>query len=225
MTRTSTDAFHDVIRKLATLHATTFELHTDAGAAWLAFANEMTVLSKTTVPSPAFGTFLNKQARTLGMLALLLHLMDVAPNITKDGGLAGSRVSLATLNRARKILEEFFLPHAWTFYAETTLKGDDLVNIATMLLKAANDGKLRLTLRDMTRGTQAIAKLKGDTVEVRAALTPFIANGWIVPETDAHHNHTWVLNPTLKGHLRGEMRRQVELHREIVAKITGAARI
>lgn len=217
--------FYGSIDRLAGALATTLELDKMAGAAWLSFSNEMTALSSTTIPSPSFGTYLAKQPRTLATLTLLLAMLDRAPEINKAGIMSGRPVPLVTLIRAKKILEEFFLPHAWTFYAQAVAKGEDLILIATMPLKAANDGRLTLTVRDMTRATEAIARLRSDAAQVRAALTPFVANGWIRPETEAQHNHTWQLNPALRGHLEGEMRRQVALHRALVAKISGARQI
>ena len=253
--------FSAMIMDIARLGPMLFRLEQLASDEWMKFANEMSALAGITMPSRDFGTFLGKQARTLAMLTLLLHIADIADpasdrNIAArendgqelpvgspagsegavgtvealarkggvaDGPLGSARVTglipLVTLLRAKRILEKFFVPHAMALYAQAGAVSSDTINIATALLKLAGEGAAKVTLRDLMRRTQAIRKIGSDDRKVAEALALFVANGWIGPEEDQPHNRVWDLNAKLKGHLDGEMRKQVEMHEAIAVKI------
>ena len=230
----------------AELKPGTLELDELGRKAWLNFSNEMTGnWASTTLPSRAFGEFLAKQARTLGALALILHLMehcwpgegkkarrrdenevDGDAEATGDGGNGrigiGSSIPqsipMKTLTRAKKILEEFFMPHAWTFYEQTLSRNDSM----RQYRHAAVEGGERRQAEDGAQEPQqdqAIGRLESDIRKVTAVLTPFAANGWISPGTEGPYNQAWALNPALAGRFSGELQRQIDIHNEIAARI------
>ena len=107
--------------------------------------------AETVIPSPAFGTFVGKQARTAGAIALLLHVVDVSQTFD----LNYSPIPATTFIKAQRIVESFLLPHAELFYGSTAVDGfDKVLSVAGAIIKAADDGVHGITARELRKAVK-----------------------------------------------------------------------
>lgn len=214
------DRFGDVLAQLGRMAIpTTFCLSTDASRAYLDFARKMTEVSTLSDPSPDFGTFLGKQARTLGALSLLFHAVDV----TEGKCRSYDDVQAETVEKAREIIEGFIIPHAWHFYAMMNRKAlQDVQAIAGALVKLAGQGVKRISPTNLHHACRAVRGMS--LQEVQRVLVPFDVNGWVVPEDWSPTNRHWSINPQLAGRFASELAEQARRAQWVIERITRNAR-
>ena len=214
------DSFDALVADIGRIPPVTFSFDDEARALYLKFSNDMRHAAETVIPSPAFGTFVGKQARTAGAIALLLHIVDVSQ--TYD--LNYSPIPAATFLKAQRIVETFLLPHAELFYGSTAVDGfDKVLSVAGAIIKAADDGVRGITARELARRSRAIRELQSDISKIRLVLTPFICNGWLTPASLLPTNNIWIVHPELAGKFKVEVAQQVRIHQEMQRRMHGEA--
>jgi hypothetical protein len=201
-------AFEGLVETLDREPPETVSLDVGAQALRVAFAREMVRASGLTTPSASFGSFMGKQERTLCAVALILH--------KASGG--GSVVDAGVMGRAVRIMEEFVLPHAYTFYV--SLDADWLPatqSVAADLIKHSGGGKItQSALR--SRAVRAMSLRDFQTV-----MRAFQGNGWVIAEDTGPMNRHWWVNPELYK-FDQELKMYEKRSDEIVRKITKAAK-
>ncbi len=166
------DRFDALVADIGRIPPVTFSFDDEARSLYLKFSNEMRHAAETVTPSPAFGTFVGKQARTAGAVALLLHIV----NVSQTYDVNYSPIPATVFIKAQHIVESFLLPHAELFYGSTMGDGFDKVrSIASAIVKAADDGVYGITARELARRSRAIRELQSDISKIRMVLTPFIS--------------------------------------------------
>lgn len=191
---------------------TQFRFDAAASALYLDFAHDMKKGSRFRHPTPDFGTFIGKQARTLGVLALLLHAVEVA----EGRAAVVDEVPLATVEWARK-LTLWLIQHARQFYAMRSEQATrDLQAIAHALVKHGGEYVTASTL------AWACRALRGQPLtEVQKALAVFEVNCWVVPGDISPVNNRWSVNPGLKGRFEEEIKARTAELKEISERILG----
>ena len=102
------DRFSDLLATLGRLEqATLFRLSPEGTRVYMKFSHAMTEAAILTDPSPHFGTFLGKLPRTLGVITLLLHAVDVVESLIDEK----EDVPVETIQRAQRIIDKFIIPH------------------------------------------------------------------------------------------------------------------
>ncbi|MBO1904030.1 DUF3987 domain-containing protein [Microvirga sp. 3-52] len=205
-----------LIDRLDLVRPGTFLLSDEGRTHFARFTDDMTKAGRITDPSPAFGSFLAKLPRTLGAIALILHLVDIAEGrcgVTDD-------VSDQALAAAERIVREFLIPHGAAFYDLQTggQAHSRARQIATAIIK--HKGPI-IQLRDLMRATRA---LKGMTREdALKQLFSFEAGGWLTPVERGPYNTAWHITPNLKERFAAEHEAEVRLQAEIRSRIIGAS--
>jgi hypothetical protein len=191
----------------------THVLDAEATAIYMKFSNDMRRAGRTIIPNEAFGTFLIKQPRTLGVITLLLHIMDLSLKYDIDY----PPVPAKTLLRAQHIVERFILPHAEMFYGSSAFGNslDRVLSIAGAVIKMADEGIREVTSRELGRRTRVIRELQSDIGKIRQMLTPFVCNGWLTPQSLLPTNNVWAIHPELAGKFKEEVAQQAKIHREM----------
>ena len=206
------DRFDALAADIGRIPPVTFSFDDEARSLYLKFSNEMRHAAETVTPSPAFGTFVGKQARTAGAVALLLHIV----NVSQTYDVNYSPIPATVFIKAQHIVESFLLPHAELFYGSTMGDGFDKVrSIASAIVKAADDGVYGITARELARRSRAIRELQSDISKIRMVLTPFICNGWLTPASLLPTNNMWIVQPALAGKFKVEIAQQVRIHQEM----------
>lgn len=204
-------AFTELIDSLDKVQPGTYLLANEGRKRFEAFDADMIKAGRTTEPSPAFGAFLAKLPRTLGAIALILHLVDVI----EGRALHIEDVSDQALANAEKIVREFIIPHGEIFY--DLQSGGRALNrarqIATAIIKHKDPV---ITLRDLTRATRAMGDDREDALK---RLYPFEAGGWLTPVERGPYNTSWYVTPGLSERFAAEHEAEMRLHAEIRERI------
>ena len=213
----ATTRFKTLLADITALSPTPFLTFDDeARAVWLAFEHTMTDFSAIKDPSPAFGAFLGKQARSFGVFAMLLHMVDIATGQASRG----DPIPVATAARAYTIMDRFILPHARIFYSSISSKSSgDTETIAGALLRLAGRS---ITVRDIAHRCKAVRGLT--LAEVHQSLAPFVYNGWVTPLSWAIDNNRWNVHAGLAGKFEQEHRHAMETHGRLLDRIRAASR-
>jgi Protein of unknown function (DUF3987)/Primase C terminal 2 (PriCT-2) len=159
-----------------------------------------------------FGSFIGKLPLAAGALTLILHLADNPPNST---------VEEQTIEKVRRIVIDFLIPHAREFYraSETATDGDRLQQLASYILTS---GKKRFLASDFTSN---IASMRGlGLKEVNERVSPLIAAGWLDPD---HYKalivHGWTVNDNVATQF-AERKQQEEARKAAIAELMGSPR-
>jgi hypothetical protein len=205
--------FNRLTEDVGSIPIQTFALDPEASALYLKFSNDMRHAGRTVIPNEAFGTFLVKQPRTLAVLTLLLHVIDISVGYDIDY----PPIPATTLLRAQKIVEQFILPHAEIFYGSSAFGSglDQVLSIAGAVIKMADEGTEEATARELGRRSRAIRELASDIGKIRQMLTPFVCNGWLTPHTLLPTNTLWTIHPELAGRFKAEIAQQTKIHAEM----------
>jgi len=162
-----------------------------------------------------FPGFVGKLQGITGSLALILHM---AHDLVKYGG--GSGVTEAvdewTVDRVRRLVLDFILPHAHEFYCGTgTAAGERLRKIASWILTS---NKSRIVVSDLTTN---IADCRGlEVPEINQRVSPLIAGGWLMPEDKTQYCRAWKVNPQVYVQL-AERAREEEERKAALAQLLG----
>lgn len=134
--------------------------------------------------SKSFTGFLGKLPGVMGSLALVLHLVE-DPEHARE-----KPVERRTLLTARRLMLEFFIPHALEFYrgADDKTSGDVLRSVASYLLTSP---LTRFRPKELTSGVDALRGLS--LWDLQQKLSPLIAGGWLRPENDTPTCRAWIL--------------------------------
>ena len=198
--------------------APTVEFHlTDAARSiYMEFSSRMGKMVRTIYPSPAFGGFCGKQGRSLGVIALLLHLVDIAENRLP----MFLEISAETMSRALKIMQNFVLPHASAFYQQLDSKTTWMAkSIAVTVIRHAGG---EVTLRNLMHSTRALRTIS-DKLEIQRRLQPFLNHGWLVPVQPHPGNNRWTVPVELKGMFAREIEEQEARIRQIQSQFETTA--
>lgn len=204
-------AFTELIDSLDKVEPGTFLLTNEGRKRFEAFDTDMIKAGRITEPSLAFGGFLAKLPRTLGAIALILHLVDIAEGRT----LHVEDVADEALANAERIVREFIIPHGLAFY--DLQSGGRAFSRARQIATAIIRHKgLIITLRDLTRATRAMGD---DRDEALKRLYPFEAGGWLTPVERGPYNTSWYVTPGLAERFGAEHESEMRLHAEIRERI------
>ena len=163
-----------------------------------------------------FDTFVGKLAGVAGTLALILTVADDPTG--KNWGFGG--VSAATIEKVRRIVIDFLIPHAYEFYRsnEAATDGDRLRQLASYVLTS---GETRFTASDFTSNVASMRGLKLRDVNERVSV--LVAADWLDPEIRGLDNRSWKLNEYVIQQF--EKRRQLEEEqKQKIAALMGSPR-
>lgn len=144
--------------------------------------------------------FTGKLTGIWGTLALILH---IACHGEQWGQAIPDEVSVETATLARRILEEFILPHGLEFYRSLNGGGRaDARYIGTWL--AEREGQT-ISARDLGRGPNCLKRISADAVAKRMEL--FVTGGWLVPLSDYPSNKKWTVTRGMTARFATELAR------------------
>jgi hypothetical protein len=128
--------------------------------------------------------FLGKLPGVMGSLMLVLHLLSYPEHGREE------QVSGATARAARRILDEFVIPHALEFYRTVDDKsdGETVRAIASYLLTAEGQ---RFRASDFTTNVRALRGM--GLWDLQRRLSLLIVGGWIRPEDNTPNCRAWLL--------------------------------
>jgi hypothetical protein len=133
-----------------------------------------------------FQSFVGKLPGYAGRLALILHMAS-----HPDHGQTYA-ISESTVENVRKLVLEFFVPHAVAFYqaAEGNAEADRLRAIASWILTS---GKTRIRAADLTGKVRSLRGLS--VFDINRRLSPLVAGGWLDPDEPGPGCRLWTVNP------------------------------
>jgi Protein of unknown function (DUF3987) len=163
--------------------------------------------------APGFETFVGKLHGVAGALALILHLAEnPKQNRTKP-------VEEVTIEKVRRLMLDFILPHAFEFYrgAEAT-NGDRLRRLASWILTS---GQQRIVPSDLTTN---VADCRGLTlIEINERVSPLVAAGWLTPADNSPACRSWTVSPQVYAQL-AERAKTEEARKAALAALMGSRR-
>ncbi|GEO18459.1 DUF3987 domain-containing protein [Microvirga aerophila] len=204
-------AFTDLINRLDGMEPGMFLLTDESRARFEAFDADMIKAGRITEPSPAFGGFLAKLPRTLGALALILHLVDVV----EGRALGIEDVSDHAVANAERIVREFVIPHGTAFY-DLQNGGQALSRVRQIATAIIRHNGPTITLRSLTRITRGLRDGREDALK---QLFVFEAGGWLTPVERGPYNTEWFVTPGLGERFAAEHEAEVRLQAEIRERI------
>ena len=153
---------------------------------------------------PKFSSFLGKLPGVFGRLCLVLSYIE-------PRGM-GYIVRQDTAEAARRLIFDCVIPHAVAVYmAMGELAGvpiDQVQSIAGYLLTRKKD---RVVASDLASDVRAC---RGKTVaEIGKLVSPLVAGGWLLPETELPSCRAWMVNPAI--HARYAERAETERVRRL----------
>jgi hypothetical protein len=156
-----------LIRRLTTIQPNTLTASQEALEAFSEFQVRSNSLQRMQALGGAFTTFVGKLDGVMGSLALILHLMH--------GGHA-EPVTGEAAHAAKRIVDEFIIPHAHAFHSEATAKGewDELRALAGYILTS---DKLRFTPSDITTNVRSTRGMS--SWDIAQKVSPLVAAGWL----------------------------------------------
>jgi hypothetical protein len=162
-----------------------------------------------------FQGFASKLHGLHARLSLILHMLDDPDQ---------SSVPAETVARAHRLVRRYLLPHAFQFYG--SLPGSEVLlqrDIGGWLLTKARD---RVVASDLTTGVRGC---RGLGVKALAALLdPFVAGGWLLPESDFPSNRSWLFNANARKFFaertQAERDRRQAVRASIARLINGTSR-
>jgi hypothetical protein len=113
------------------------------------------------------------------------------------------------VRNVRRLLVEFVIPHAGTFYrsAEGEAERDRLRTLAGWILTS---GKTKIWMSEMARNVRDLRGLSVQDVNKR--VSPLVAGGWLEPAAEGSGCRLWNVNPSVS--LFFEDRKQQEASRK-----------
>jgi hypothetical protein len=167
-----------------------------------------------------FQTFIGKLHGLTGSLALNLHMAEHLvrkPNIIGSG--SADPVSEQTIEKVRRLVLGFILPHANEFYCGAgAADGERLRRMASWILTA---GKDRIVASDLTTN---IADLRGLALrEVNDRVSPLVACGWLQPADNSPVCRSWTVTQKVRSQL-AERARTEEARKAALARLMGSKR-
>jgi hypothetical protein len=208
-TEETTDEYARVLSYLSELQPVRVMASPDAQEVVRAFQAEVHDLEQSGAFSKGMTGFLGKLPGVLGSLMLVLHLLG-DPENGRETPVPG-----ATARAARRILDDFVIPHALEFYRTVDDKSDGEIirAIASYLLTAEGQ---RFRASDLTTNIRA---LRGLTLwELQRRLSVLVVGGWIRPEDNTPTCKAWLLEDgvreALSSRAEAEKSRRSALRRE-----------
>lgn len=157
----------------------------------------------------AFQSFVGKLDGVWGNLCLLLHVVWGVP--------VAQPISAGTAAMASTLIKEFIVPHGLAFYRSIAGNAQEGHRAIGAFLAKFEDG--RILTRDFSRGPRC---LRGLTIEeVQNQISPFVAGGWLEPETPGPYCNAWTVNPAVRGAFQREAEKHTAWVKNIQAKIQG----
>ena len=190
-------------------HGDTASLSNAAHEVREAIEGELFTLERAEPMGARFASFVGKLPGLFGRLCLVLSYLEPS-----SAGL-GFIVSGKTAERARTLIMNCVLPHAVNVYLTMGDAGVSLETIQAIgsFILTHRTGE-RLLISDLTSGVRAC---RNQTVqEVGRMLSPLVAGGWLLPETNLPGNRAWLINPALKTTFAG--RAEAERQRKSILR-------
>jgi hypothetical protein len=158
-----------------------------------------------------FGSFIGKLPEAAGALTIILHSIENKFNVVDE----------STIEKVRRIVVNFLIPHAMEFYrtSEATTDGDRLQQLASYILTSGNK---RFVASDFTSN---VASMRGlGLKEVNERVSPLVAAGWLCPEDyRAPILHAWVLGKDVAAQF-AERKKLEEERKAAIARLMGSPR-
>jgi hypothetical protein len=164
--------------------------------------------------SDGLRNFVDKLAGLAGNLALVLHVARDPSNV--------GNVDDETMASAERIIMEFILPHAVAFYEAATgnIGAERMRATASYILTSR---KPILVAGDFTKYVRALRGL--DLFELKRAVSPLVAGGWLSLEDKNPSRPRWVVMPGVAELMEGrrieEVRRKEALGKLMKARWAG----
>lgn len=175
------------------------------------FEMDLHLIEKREPLGSRFASFSGKLAGLFGRLCLVLSYVE-------PQGL-GYIVSKKTAEQARDLILKCVVPHAAQVYLAM---GDGTAPVETIQAIAAHiltKKPMRIVVSDLTSGLRSC---RNRTVaEIGRMLSPLIAGGWLLPETEMPGNRAWLVNPNvhvLFSNRAEEERARREMSKGLVAQ-------
>ena len=196
--------YADLIRGLISRPPQTFYMTDDGLKIADAFNHEINELEDLSEGiSQAFCSWVGKLPGYHGSLSTLLHVLE-----NRDDAYS-LHVGKGTVERAGRLLTDFFIPHGRAFYQDVLGDLDnDAEAIASFIL---TDDRDRYTVSDLQSNVRALGRVETQW-GMRGKLAAFVSGGWLVEDGQ----RAWNVPPGLR--LQFAERRRVELERK--ARIT-----
>jgi hypothetical protein len=122
-----------------------------------------------------------------------------------------------TVDKVRRLVLDFILPHAREFYCGAgTTGGEKLRRLASWVLTS---GKDRIVASDLTSN---VAECRGLTLhDVNERVSPLVACGWLDPIDNNPLCRSWAVNPQVRAQL-AERARTEEAQKAALAQLMGS---
>lgn len=203
--------FYDLQRQLLKLAAPA-DLHLDdeALAATDDFDTWLIEVNNARTFGPGFGGFLGKLMGLLGNLTVILHLAEHPVD-----GLTLS-VAVGTVRAARRIIEEFTIPHMLLIHQpgqRKTAEGQRRYALATKVLCGDRNRYRASEIKRMVPAWEGF-----DQWELARAVST--VTGYLIPDGVSNPPVAWVVNPELRTRLAAQRDKLLAAH---VGKRAGAA--
>jgi hypothetical protein len=129
--------------------------------------------------------------------ALVLHLLDST---------GSTLIPTDTVERARRLVREFLLPQAGSFFANLAGSPYQRMREAAgwILTKAAT----RFVASDLTAGVRGCRGMR--TKDIGEMLDPLVSGGWLEPENPFPTNRAWEVHPMLRSALAERVKAEAE---------------
>lgn len=151
----------------------------------------------------AYASWGGKLTAVFGSLSLLLHVLE------NRSEAAFAPVSLATAQRASRIVTEFLIPHGRAFYDDVfeVRQREDLQRVASYLLTSDAD---RFTRSDLRYNVRALGDA-GNPWDFERLLSPFVGGGWLTEDGKG-----WNLDVSVRGQFAERRERELERKAKIL---------
>lgn len=166
--------YADLIRGLIARPPQTFYMTDDALVTADEFNREINELEDLSEGiSQAFCSWVGKLPGYHGSLSTLLHVLE-----NRDDAYS-LHVGKATVERARRLLTDFFIPHGRAFYQDVL--GDLDNNAEAVASFILTDDRERYTISDLQSNVRALGRVETQW-EMRAKLAGFVSGGWLIED-------------------------------------------
>jgi len=214
-TEATAEEYGRVLNYLAETPAVRILCSPDAHEVVRSFQAEIHGLEQSGVFSKGMTGFLGKLPGVLGSLMLVLHLLE-DPEHGRE-----TQVSGVTAKAARRVLEEFCIPHAHELYRAADDKSDGEVVRAVASYLLTTDGQ-RFRASDLTTN---VRPLRGVGLwELQRKLSLLVAGGWLRPEDNTPNCRAWLLEDGVREAFAGRAAAETTRKAEALAKIAAFRR-
>lgn len=134
-----------------------------------------------------FASFTGKLPGLFGRLCLVLSYLE-------PQGL-GYVISERTATVARRLLMDCVLPHAAQVYLTMGAAGGSLEATQAIAGFILAKRHARIVASDLTSGVRVCRNQP--VAEIGQMVSPLVAGGWLLPETEMPGNRAWLVNPTV----------------------------